>query len=1174
METLLGALLAYIIGLAANERTGAILKRREARLNEELDNEEALRRALASHRSLRDELRGACVELARNRDHLGVTPQEEPLWRLLSDHIFQADLAEWLMAGGIAEGNVAKERLIRTMEGVLAQGDASPEQIDFLKTGYFEALDKVILSHPTLAHWRHQLSLDYLRQQVAVLRARADEAAGQYSPERQKSALDRYCEMALAAWDIIELGNLPEGDVDIVAQKLLLRQLYMPLRIKVEATNRAKGDDAALANIEEQREAHRQREAGHRSSEAPDESRNPVGERLGVSRRLVVLGDPGGGKTTMLRWMATAYLLQHKGDPAFDQIPDTSTLPNDHWIPVLIRCRDIGPDDLCRCFTDFLRQHLHKSELNPDEADVMQAVILDRIANGEALLLVDGLDEINDPSVRMMFCQELERTAVRYPDAHVVVTSRIVGYRDMPYRMGSGFEHGVIADLNREDKDLFARRWVNVTEQHQTTEERAKRAEELADAFHSNDRIERLTGNPMLLTTMALVKRKVGKLPNKRTKLYAEAVAVLLNWNPRYHQIIEEDEAFPQLEYVAYAMCQRGVQRLTQDDILDLLDKARTEYPSIRAIRQRPAKAFLEHLEARSSILIKSGGIWDKNKTQEKAAWEFRHLTFQEYLAARALIDGRYPDRDRSKSLAEEVAGLAGAVEASGSRLAPGMLDEVQVPESWREALRLVVADCRGDDVDDVLLAILNPMEGEDAAKTGRPRAVLAGLCLADEPDVSDQVAERVIAVFAGSVEVKDADDFRRTILGAAAIELGRSMWVHQVKQCLIEEYCTRPAEQRWSPGCLWGIVEVAGWARSDAESPDRFAELVQRLSSGDRTEELSAALTVMLAAYNRKAVLTPGLVDGLIALLEVDRLRTNAASWALMWLAHKEGTWSPNEAESTRLIAVLDATADDEKTTARWLATILGHSGDKRAVQRLLAWFDDPDKYVRDAVARALGELGFKEAVGPLSARLDDPDVLVRGSVVKTLGELGRKEAVGPLLSRLDDAEVPVRVAVVEALGKLGCEEAVEPLLARLDDAVVPVRVAVVEALGNLGREEAVEPLLARLDDAEVPVRVAVVEALGKLGFKDAVEPLLARLDDPDERVRRVLVSSLASERSEIDRILLSRDLDGAAPGIDPRETINSDRIVNAATRLKIAPEEARAAYQALAADFHLTIE
>lgn len=169
-----------------------------------------------------------------------------------------------------------------------------------------------------------------------------------------------------------------------------------------------------------------------------------------------------------MRWIATAYLLRYRNDPSFKQIPDTQTLPDRRWIPVLIRCRDLGEADLCRSFTDFLSQHLRKTELLPYEADVMRAVILDSIAKGDALVLVDGLDEITNLQVRMMFCQELERTALRYPEAHIVATSRIVGYRDMPYRMGTGFEHGVIAELTREDKDLFARRWVEVTEQRPT----------------------------------------------------------------------------------------------------------------------------------------------------------------------------------------------------------------------------------------------------------------------------------------------------------------------------------------------------------------------------------------------------------------------------------------------------------------------------------------------------------------------------------------------------------------------------------------------------------------------------------------------------------------------------------------------------------------------------------
>jgi hypothetical protein len=713
--TPIAALLAYLISLAANERTSAIQATRKKRLDEHLEREEALRKALISQRPLREEVQIACAELARNRDKLGVTREEEPLWLLLSDDLFQDDLVEWLMAGAIEEGDAVKARLVESMTAALSRAGAPAERIEFLKTGYFEALDRAIFSSPVLSAWRHQLSLDYLREQVAFLRQKAEEAAGIYSAEKRQAALDRYCENALAAWDIIDLSNLPEGDIQIATQKLLLRQLYMPLRLTVEVSRERGADDTAFAQLEGRREARRLWEAGRSvlgEATLPDgEERSSVGERLGAARRLTVLGDPGGGKTTMMRWMATAYLLRYKGDTAWRQIPDTETLPEKHWIPVLIRCRDLGEDDLCHSFTDFLTQHLRKSELKPDEADVMRAVILDSIARGEALLLVDGLDEITNPNVRMMFCQELERTAARYPDAPIVVTSRIVGYRDMPYRMGSGFEHGVIAELTRPDKDLFAQRWVDVTEQHQPGDEKVKRAKDLLDALHSSDRIERLTGNPMLLTTLALVKRKVGKLPNRRTKLYAEAVSVLLNWNPRYYAAIDEDEAIPQLEYLAYEMCRRGVQSLTEDEVLDLLDKVRHEYPNIRAIRRRESHVFLQLLEARSSILIKSGGQWLKRQPEEKPVWEFRHLTFQEYLAARALLDGRYPGRDRTKTLAEQVAPLAGSVQEARHR--PHPEPEFEVAESWQEALRLLVADCRDDDVDDVLYAIATPRPGE-----------------------------------------------------------------------------------------------------------------------------------------------------------------------------------------------------------------------------------------------------------------------------------------------------------------------------------------------------------------------------------------------------------------------------------------------------------------------------
>jgi HEAT repeat protein len=1123
-ERLLPSLVAYLINLAAGERSAAIAATRANRLKEALEKDEALQRALSSAHSIRDEFRGACAELGRNRAHLGIPAHEEPLWQLLSDEIFQANLTEWLMAGAITEGDAAKSRLLETMEAVLTNSGASPEAIAFLKTGYFEAVDKAVFAHPILAHWRHQLSLDYLREQVAVLRQRADEAVGRYSPEKQAAALERYCEKALAAWDIIDLSNLPEGDVQITTQQLLLRQLYMPLRIQVEPTKRGEADDAALARLEDLREVRRHREAGHFFADENDkpartESRSPVGKRLDVSRRLVVLGDPGGGKTTMLRWMATAYLLRHKDDVAFNKVPDTETLPKKSWIPVLIRCRDLGEEDLCRCFTDFLTQNLNKTELLPDEANVMCAVILDRIANGKALVLVDGLDEITNPQVRMMFCQELERTAARYPGAPIVVTSRVVGYRDMPYRMGTGFEHGVIAELGINDKDLFARRWVEVTEQHQSFAEKAKRVKELLDALHSSDRIERLTGNPMLLTTLALVKRKVGKLPNRRTKLYAEAVSVLLNWNPRLYQTIDDDEAIPQLEYLAYEMCRRGVQRLTDDEVLNLLEKLRVEYPNIRSIRHRKPEEFLALLEARSSILIKSGGIWQQDKKLEEPVWEFRHLTFQEYLAAHALLDGRYPGRDKSKSLAEQVAPLAAAVKKAAPVGGPTNDEaEAEIPESWREALRLLVADCKDDDVDDVILGILNPVSDEDPAMTVRPRVALAALCLADEPNVSESTARQVLRSFSARVAKNKEQDEEKTSIGQAANEVASSVWSPLLKQSMFHDYCQRTPSTRPGVGSVWGFAEVNSWKKSGVSLEIFVADLVKRLQSGERFEVLSATFTVGVLALEGNLEGTEHLPPILLNLLRRPDLQVNyAAAIALGWLSKgpllsskRKWIWVPKGDEVNCVNKALDATPEGEINPRSWLAYALGVSKDCRAFPALMRKLDDADATVRRTVVQALGQLGDKQALPPLLSKLDDSDATVRRTVIEVLVTLGDRQSVAPLLVKLDDAEATVRVAVIKALGQLGDKQSVAPLIARLDDSNTAIRRAVIRALGQLGDKQSVAPLLAKLDDTDTTVREVVIQSLGQLGDKQSVAPLVARLDDKNTAIRRAVIRAL----------------------------------------------------------------
>ncbi len=949
-ELIISQILGFFYGIASGLWTDAILTSQKQKLAAQLRHQEQSQAAFDAVRPLSDDVRRACLELAAKYERIGGSPAEAGLQSLLGEAAFQTDFGEWLQAGGIPEGDAVKARLLQKIEAAMQPASVSASQLAFLRDEFFEALEKTVFADPLLANWRHKLSLQYLSQQVSELRRLNEEAAGIYSLERQTEALDLYCQKALAAWDIIDLNNLPEGDSHLATQTLLLRSLYMPLRLAFEPSQRQPSEDALVSKLEELRSVSRRIAAGHSVAKAPGQmgvagTPMAIGERLATSQRLVVLGDPGGGKTTMLRWLATVYLLRHKNDPAVDQIPDALTLPARPWIPVLIRCRDLGPADLSRAFTDVLYMHLAKTELQPEEAKIMNTLILDRIAKGEILLLVDGLDEITDRQVRTLFCQQLERTAARYPEAPILVTSRIVGYREMPDRLRAGFEHGMISDLRPEDKDAFAKRWVEVTEYKQATADRAKSAQELINALRCNDRIERMTGNPMLLTTLALVKRKVGKLPTRRNELYAEAVALLLNWNQSNYPPIDKKEALPQLGYLAYEMCRRGVQSLTGDELLDLLDQFRSDYPNIRAVSNHNPEVFMQLVEARSSLLMRSGDVWQAQQMQEESVWEFRHLTFQEYLAARALLESCYKDRAKNTPLAQQVASLAAPLRKvrNLSPNQPGQKgnseaseEEATVSDSWRETLRLMVSDCNYEDVDAVLLAILQPGPAEDGTETERPRSVLAAQCLAEEPNVSEDTARQVLQRFVALIDNNAGQGDIQSNLETAALEVWQSSWQETLRTCLLVAFCdsseATASTTATNSGGLLAQLLGDSLPGSAPDSADDSGAWIASLQSPHPDEAICAALQVVEAGYQGSLAKSDDLADSLLLLLGRGGGQAHAAAWALAWLGvdQNTATQGPRRRGRNRLAPPLgtqystDASATVWQPTPQHLETLL----------------------------------------------------------------------------------------------------------------------------------------------------------------------------------------------------------------------------------------------------------
>ena len=779
--------------------------------------------------------------------------------------------------------------------------------------------------------------------------------------------LEAYRAALLRTCDIINLSGLPEGDRNLAMERFLLRNLYVPLRVRVDVAAKDAGGPDALAQLEKRREQQRLFEAGRGGERGEEVKSEPVGSRLqepppkkrkGKSRRpvaaaagapakrLVVLGDPGSGKTTLLRWMATAYLLRIAKDDQLGQLPDAATLPEADWWPILIRCRELDHSRLQTCaLEDLLRQAIYRLEIPAPAAvhESLAALLKELLIDGKALLLIDGLDEITDPGVRGRFCEQLEQVAAQYEHSPIVVTSRIVGYREMNRRLGRGFEHTTLADLTAEDKDQFVARWCEVTE---LPDARKAATDDLRAAVHSSDRIERLTGNPMLLTTLALVKRKVRKLPTRRHELYREAVEVLLNWRSEIGERIDQDEALPQLQYVAYAMCRDGRQQLRRGEVLQLLADMRRDYGHITAIHPRSPEEFLRLLEERTSLLVEVGE--QRHEGEMEPVYEFRHLTFQEYLAGLALVKGRYPGHDRASTLAERVAPLAGQVALARSEYG---VEELLVTENWREAIRLCVASCNDDDVDAVLLAILHPAWKEDANRVARPRAILATLCLADEPNVSAGVADEIL--YRLVAQVHSIEDTRPGI-SAASGEVGKSIWSDRLKSLLLTEFIRNEGDLRSAMGILFaGTIEAPA---ADHEFARWISMQMESVKSKTMTVAVGGALSIMQAAFTRQTrsyhqnvsrdTALSSVSEALLTRLVDKPAIAHAAAWALLWLTG----WDINLSRSLPLTMDVQivgrALATQDAETMRFVAELI-------RVQRLEALVPQLAKEIHHAVPK-----------------------------------------------------------------------------------------------------------------------------------------------------------------------------------------------------------------------------
>ncbi|MFC8824864.1 HEAT repeat domain-containing protein [Streptomyces sp. NPDC057137] len=353
-------------------------------------------------------------------------------------------------------------------------------------------------------------------------------------------------------------------------------------------------------------------------------------------KRVVLLGDPGAGKSTLARYLALALTGPE---------PEGPLAALKGWLPQVIELRLYAEERWReRTFEDFLK-HLHVTEGMSVPAPVLQ----DRLRSGKALVVFDGLDELFDPRVRAETARRIAAFAACYPDTRVVVTSRVIGYQ-RAILDGAGFKHHMLQDLDEQQIAEFARRWyANACPNDPTHAGQLVRR--VTDAVSHSRPVRELAGNPLLLTILAIIGRRQ-TLPRDRQGVYRHAVTVLvahldqdvklLKGQPGSEawEDLDAEELHDLLRLLARSM-QNGSSGIAGNHIhvreleavlIDYLQDY--ELPPMKA--KAAARAMVDRLRTRNFILSRYGG----------EVYGFVHRAFLEYLAAADIAHRYKEDRE------------------------------------------------------------------------------------------------------------------------------------------------------------------------------------------------------------------------------------------------------------------------------------------------------------------------------------------------------------------------------------------------------------------------------------------------------------------------------------------------------------------------------------------------
>jgi HEAT repeat protein len=878
-----------------------------------------------------------------------------------------------------------------------------------------------------------------------------------------------------------------------------------------------------------------------RKAKLSSNQRESLRSVLAKHSRLVILGDPGSGKSTLLKYLVL-QLVQGSDTFAttFPEMSDCADL-----VPLHIRLSAFAEVLLShapgtRSLEDFLPVYFHDNYLG-----TYIHYIQTQLDRGKLFVLFDGLDEIPDASLRMNVVRHIEMFTQTYAANRFIVTSRIVGYKEVP--LSSEYQPFTLADFNEEQVKTFTQlwcpayeRWVNGTSDSRSLEDAAtKEADKLFYATQCKPAVKRLAVNPLLLTILALIQRQGIELPSHRVELFELCAMTLIDtWVKAKGQStrFSKNELIKILRPLAFWMHQHpAVGNIPGEELHEQIVKQLTERSINEYEASKLAEQFLETVRGKTGILVERG----------KDRYGFLHLTFEEYFAAKELE--KYTDRNdfiknhlhhpRWREVILLTVGAIGILQSNEEEVTELVHTTIAKAGSLYEwALHrdlLFAGHCLADDVgirvdceDEVIerivyLALTSPYEGFRRTcssvfeawgdtRIGKKALDLVLPLLYQwvtannsqktfnattpfEKKLAEHIEQQAMLY---QKEMTRHLRFQLTIILAQLGTLEGVDWVSNLLGLLSDENERAKALNIYKEDDQLSIFDILLLVLSDPDKEVKKkaisalgylgatdSKIIDTLLLSLPNNELDLYRTA-IKAFERLGEPQPRIIEALLITLS-EHPNTKESAIKALWKLDPE---NPHVIDAM-LLTLVDV---DGRRLRQAGANALIHLQTKDhtdSIEAALATISNPTTEAKERLASLLAQLSSNpdRAAAILSSSFTSSNV-AKEVALRTLAYLGRGQAevTNALLTFIAGSNEDIREAAINALGQRDEREpmVIDALISMLSDSSWLIKYEGIKALERLGISEShvVDALISACSDSYAYIRGTVIDALGKL--------------------------------------------------------------------------------------------